>query len=72
MSTSYNINYNYHSNSNNPIHSYTEYRGPNSPRWMDRISPPSHYNNNNINNINNNRINREYYDGLKKRLQVKQ
>jgi hypothetical protein len=65
MSTSYNYNSN---NNNNPIFtSYTEYRGPNSPRWVDRISPQSHYNNNTYQ-----RINRDYYDGLRKRLQVKQ
>lgn len=50
---------------NHYAYSYTEYRGPTSPRWVDRNSP-SHYSNQRVN------INKDYYDGLRKRLQMKQ
>jgi hypothetical protein len=47
---------------NKKIHSYTEYRGPTSPRWLDNINSPKSYQ----------RINTDYYDDLRRRLQIKQ
>jgi hypothetical protein len=44
------------------MHSYTEYQGPTSPRWLDAINSQKSYQ----------RINSDYYDGLRRRLQMKQ
>lgn len=48
------------------INTYTEYRGPKSPTWMERINPsyPTYQ--------SNYKGNMDYFDGLRKKLQRKQ
>lgn len=55
----------------NFVNSYTEYNGPRSPTWLDRISPKNNYNTN-VDYYSSSKFNKDYFDGFRKRLQVKQ